>query len=276
MNDTSPVESVDDHESTHTHRIGIFGLGEAGSEIAADLVEEGLEVWAFDPAAVPTPGGVRRASRPADVAVSVDCLLSVTAAIDAETALHQAIDVMPDGLLYADLSTSSPTLKQDLARFARTHQVRFVDVALMATVPDRGIRTPQFAAGPAAEAYAKIFKPMGGQVQIVGTKPGDAAGRKLLRSIVTKGLAALLLEAAEAARAAGLEDWLWNHLVATITDADETLMRRLMDGQLRHAVRRKEEMEAAAALMRELGVPSTLTTAVSETLEALCRQSGNA
>lgn len=250
-------------------RVGIFGLGEAGSEIAAGLAERGVTVRAFDPASVPTPPGVDRHAIPQHVVRDVDVVLSVTAAADAGAALQQAIDDVPPGTLYADLSTSSAGGKQALGSMATAHGLRFVDVALMATVPGKGIRTPQLASGDGAGDYAGMIRCFGATVQVVGDQPGDAATRKLLRSIVTKGLAALLLEARAAGRAAGLEDWLWRHLVETISSADEALMRRLTEGQAEHAVRRQHEMEACATLLEELAVPSTMTAATAATLRQL-------
>lgn len=249
--------------------VGVFGLGEAGSEIASGLVEHGVSVRAYDPAPVPTPVGVQRHSQPAMVVREVDYVLAVTAAHDAERALRQAIDGIREGTQYVDLSTSSPHVKRTLGAIADEHNVSFVDVALMATVPGRGIRAPQYASGATADLYARTLTTVGTPVTVVGAEPGAAATHKLLRSILTKGLGALLLEAQEAGRAAGLENWLWSHLVSTVEDADEAFMSRLMAGMSLHAVRRHEEMQASAALLRELGVTATMTTATESVLRKL-------
>lgn len=252
--------------------MGIFGLGEAGSEIAVGLVAAGVEVHAYDPASVSTPTGVERHTCPATVVQGVDCVLAITAAHDAAEALRQSIGAIAAGAIYADLSTSSPEAKRSLSELAGEFRFSFVDVALMATVRGRGIRTPQLASGAKAELYASSLRAVGAPVTVVGEEPGAAATRKLLRSVVTKGLGALLLEAQEAGRAAGLEGWLWTHLVATIEDADEAFMSRLMSGMSLHAVRRREEMEATAALLRSLGVTATMTTATESVLRDLSEE----
>lgn len=252
-----------------TRRIGIFGLGEAGSEIAAGLVAAGTTVGAYDPAPVGTPPGVQRHQEPNGVVDRVDCVLAVTAAHDADTALQQALDAMPRDTLFADLTTSAPGEKRSRADLAASGGVRFVDVALMATVPGRGIRTPQLAAGPAAATYAELLRPTGAPITVIGDEPGLAMTYKLLRSVVTKGIGALLLEATAAGRAAGLGPWLWSHLVETITDADETLMTRLINGMHDHAVRRQEEMQATAALLHDLNVMPTMTNATERVIASL-------
>ena len=45
-------------------RFTMFGLGEAGSLIATDLVAAGQQVRGYDPADVPTPAGVERCDDP--------------------------------------------------------------------------------------------------------------------------------------------------------------------------------------------------------------------
>jgi len=79
--------------------------------------------------------------------------------------------------------------------------------------------------------------------------------------VVMKGLAALLIESAEAATRYGQGEWFWNHLVDQLGSMDETLMERLLFATAIHTPRRLEEMEAARDLLTELGVPATMTSA---------------
>ena len=75
----------------------------------------------------------------------------------------------------------------------------FADVALVGVVPNTGLPTPALASGDGAERFAEIFRPLGMPVEVVGSRPGDAAGLKLLRSVFMKGLAAAAIETLEAA-----------------------------------------------------------------------------
>ena len=77
--------------------------------------------------------------------------------------------------------------------------------------------------------------PLGMPVEHAGDEPGRAATRKLLRSVVMKGLAALVIESMRAAEAAGLADETWDNIVAQLTAADEALIRRLVDRHRAHA-----------------------------------------
>jgi 3-hydroxyisobutyrate dehydrogenase-like beta-hydroxyacid dehydrogenase len=242
-------------------RMCVFGLGEAGSLIAADLAAAGVAVQGYDPAPVPTPAGVTRHDAPAAAVEGVDVVLALTAAADAPAALAQALDAIPHGAVYADLSTASAGLKQRLASTAAGAGLGFVDVALMSTVPGTGLLTPALASGPAASDFVAAMAPYGMPVDHAGDEAGLAATRKLLRSVVMKGLAALVIESMRAACAAGLGEETWHNLVAEVTAADEGLVRRVVTGTGPHATRRLREMESTAELLAELGVDPVMTRA---------------
>ena len=91
--------------------------------------------------------------------------------------------------------------------------------------------------------------------------PGLAASKKLLRSVFYKGMAASIVEALEAARAAGDEPWLREHIAAELAAADAATVDRITDGTRRHAVRRAAEMAAAADMLTELGVAPLMADA---------------
>lgn len=254
-------------------RVAVFGLGEAGSLIAADIAAAGAEVAGFDPAPVATPGGVDRCADPTEAGRGADLVLGIAAAADAATALEQALDAIPMGAVYADLATGSPDLKRSLAAIAAREGLRFADVALMAPVPENGIATPSLVSGPAATRYVDLIVPLGGTAVAIGDEPGAAARRKLLRSVVMKGLAAVTIEAMAAAGHAGDDEWLWDHLAGQIAAADGALLRRLVAGTGTHAQRRHLEMEAAAELLESLGVEPVMTAGTVASLEQI-RDSG--
>ncbi|WP_372506051.1 DUF1932 domain-containing protein [Actinomadura madurae] len=84
-----------------------------------------------------------------------------------------------------------------------------------------------------------------------------------------KGLAGSVVEALEAARAAGCEDWLRGNIVEELSAAGEHTVDRLVDGTYKHAVRRAAEMEAAATMLDELDVPPTMAAASRDLLRRL-------
>ena len=246
-------------------RFAVLGLGEAGAALARDLVAAGAEVAGYDPA-TGGPPGVREAAGAGEAVAGAAVVLSVNSAAVAERLAAQAMPAAPPGSVWADLNTAPPAAKERLAGLAERHRLEFADVALLAAVPPRGLATPSLACGPGARTYAEAVRPLGGSVELLDAPPGAAAARKLIRSTVMKGFAAAILESLAAARAAGCEQWVRAGL-------DEQLgaewVERLVTGSAQHAARRTAEMDAAAELLRTLGVVPRVTEAARDVLAAL-------
>ena len=235
-------------------RVAVLGLGEAGARLAADLAAAGADVHGYDP----VHGG-----SPEEAVAGGDVVLSVNNARAALAAARSAAPVLGEAI-YADLNTTAPALKREIAEVVGDG--RFVDVALLGPVPAKGLATPALASGPAAHAFAERFGPLGMPVEVVSERTGDAAAMKLLRSVFMKGLAAAAVESIEAAEAAGHEKWLRREITEVI---GEPLLDRLLTGSRAHAVRRGDEMQAATELLRELGIEPRIASASSALLAQL-------
>jgi len=233
--------------------IAVLGFGEAGSLIARDLVAAGAVVRGFDPA-VPAPSGVTDTGSDAEAAAGADLVLSVNSAKEAVAAFAAALDAIGPGAVWADLNTAAPGIKQRLAEMGRARGVPVTDIAMMAPVPGRGLRVPMLASGDAARQVAGRLGAYGADVEVLDGPAGLAASKKLLRSVFYKGMAASIVEALEAARAAGHEDWLREHIAEELAKSDASTLDRIVTGTRQHAVRRGAEMEAAAQMLTELGV----------------------
>lgn len=248
----------------------VLGLGEAGSEIATDLLAAGATVRGFDPRDDrPPPQGALRCRSEAEAVEGAGVVLSVNSAHDAATALRNGITSLAPDALWADLNTASPRRKHDLESIARGEGRTLCDVAMMSPVPGRGVRTPMLVSGPGSEVFAGVMRPFGTPVEVVEGPPGAAAERKLLRSVFFKGLAAAVTEALAAARAAGLEGWMREHLRAELDATDASAVDRLERGSIIHARRRAEEMAAAADLLDDLNVPALVCRASEQWLHLL-------
>ncbi|HUK97968.1 MAG TPA: DUF1932 domain-containing protein [Gaiellaceae bacterium] len=249
--------------------IAVLGLGEAGGRIAADLAAAGAEVRGYDPASSTGPAGVARADDVPSAVVGCDVVLSINSAAAARAAAEAARPALGPGSVFADLNTAAPALKRELASLVG--DAAFADVALLGPVPARGLRTPALASGAGARAFADALTPFGMPVEIVSAEPGDAAVRKLLRSVFMKGLAVSAIESLDAAAAAGQFEWLERE-IAEVIGAD--LLQRLVDGSRRHAARRVDEMEAAVELLASLGVDPQVARAAAAVLTRLAAGSG--
>jgi 3-hydroxyisobutyrate dehydrogenase-like beta-hydroxyacid dehydrogenase len=249
--------------------VALLGLGEAGSVIARELVAAGVAVRAFDPAGGADVAGVQRATDACAAVDGSDVALSLTAASAALDAARDVARVLGEGQVYADLNASGAALKRAVAEVVAPTGARFADVALMGVVPRDGLRTPALASGPGAAVFAAHLGPLGMPVEVLSDEPGDAAARKLLRSVFMKGLAASCLESLRAARAAGCEDWMRAEIEAVLAGADAALLERLVSGSARHATRRIAEVADARELLAELGVEPRVTVAAGGWLAQL-------
>jgi 3-hydroxyisobutyrate dehydrogenase-like beta-hydroxyacid dehydrogenase len=248
--------------------VAVLGLGEAGAAIAGDLARAGARVVGFDPREG-AGGAVPRAESPGAAVGGADVVLSVNSADAALFAARSVAASLAAGHLYADLNSAGVPLKRELAELVEPSGALFADVALMAPVPGRGLRTPSLVSGSGAELFAERMGALGMPVEVVGPEAGQAAVRKLLRSVFMKGLAAAAIEALAAARAAGCEDWLREEIAATLGSADGALLARLEEGSRTHAARRVHEVADASALLSKLGVEPRIANASAGWLKQL-------
>jgi 3-hydroxyisobutyrate dehydrogenase-like beta-hydroxyacid dehydrogenase len=249
-------------------RIAVLGLGEAGSEIARDLVAAGADVRGFDPR-VTAADGVTPRTDEADAVRDADVVLSVNSSHEAMTALVNALPQLRPGTIWADLNSASPGAKAELAAVAARRGVKVVDVALMSTVPGRGVRTPMIVSGDGASDYAVLLAGFGNTVTVQPGPAGAAISRKLLRSVFWKGVAAAAVEAMTAADAAGCAEWLHANIRAELAGFDEDTLDQLLESSRKHARRRADEMSAATEQMRELGVEPRIAAATRDQLTEL-------
>lgn len=249
--------------------VALLGLGEAGSALARALVAAGASVHGFDPAGGEDVAGMQRAADACAAVTGSDVVLSLTAASAAVEAAGDAAGGLRAGQVYADLNASGAALKRAVAERIEPTGASFADVALMGVVPRDGLRTPALVSGSGAQAFAAHLRPLGMPVEVLGGAPGVAAERKLLRSVLMKGLAASCLESLRAARAAGCEDWMRAEIAAVLTGADAALFERLVTGSARHATRRIAEVRDARELLAELGIEPRVTAAAGGWLAQL-------
>ncbi len=255
--------------------VAVLGFGEAGTAITADLLAAGAIVRGYDPVA-PVSSGVMVCASEAEAVLGADVVLSVNSADDAMIALRNGRPGLAPDAVWADLNTGGAVLKRELAAAlsSGTTSARFADVALMSPVPGRGVHTPMLVSGAGAARYAELMTPLGAHVDVLEGPPGEAATRKLLRSIFFKGLAAAVVEALTAARVVGLESWLRENIADELTRAEPETVDRLEQGSVQHAVRRAHEMAAATDLLRELGVPPRIAAASRDVFVELAQRSG--
>lgn len=141
----------------------------------------------------------------------------------------------------------------DVAKLVERSGARFADVAILGPVPTKGAATETIVSGTASEDVAEVLRRFGADVEVIDGPAGDATSRKLLRSVLMKSLAAIVIEALEAGRAAGCEPWVRAQIAAQLSGDAEAKMDRYETGSRKHAVRRSHEMESVVEYLAALG-----------------------
>lgn len=249
--------------------VAVLGIGEAGGLFARDLLAAGITVRGWDPEPRQIPDGLDfAASNPAAVS-GADVVLSVNwASVAIEVAAEIAPTLQPTQL-YADLNTASPQNKRAVAAIIEKTGALFADTAVMAPVPPKGLGTPVCVSGSGAALFAKKLSPLGMPVTVLEGEAGVAATHKLVRSIMYKGVAAVVMECLEAAEALNMVDYARAQMMTIL--GDELLIDRFVKGSKKHAGRRIHEMEAVVEMLDSIGVSAFTSRAALEKLNEINR-----
>ena len=123
----------------------------------------------------------------------------------------------------------------------------------------------------AAEDLAGILQSWDMDVRAIGTRVGLASTVKMVRSVYTKGLEAIVLEFMRAAQKYGATELVLESLeeilrLGPFLRPFREMVDELVIEQVDHAPRRAAEMEQVVKTMEELGVDSRMTRGTLETL----------
>jgi 3-hydroxyisobutyrate dehydrogenase-like beta-hydroxyacid dehydrogenase len=243
-------------------RIGVIGLGEAGSLIAGGLQAAGAQVTGFDPAS-PADPPVPVAEDVAGAVTGAGLVISINSSTVSRKVAEQVAPLLEPGAIYADLNTGTPALKRSIAALFPAGV--FADVAIMKPVPGLAEKVPMAAAGPGARRFVEMLEPFGLDLEYVSEVPGEAAARKLLRSILAKGMAGVLIDCLWAAESMGLQDWAYEEIQREFDSSSAETAKRYLTGTAKHLKRRQIEMMDVTEMLGEVGYQSTMVDGVALT-----------
>jgi 3-hydroxyisobutyrate dehydrogenase-like beta-hydroxyacid dehydrogenase len=251
-------------------RIGFVGFGEAAFHIAKGLRQPGIaSISAFD---INVTDRVRQRSKETEtllvetnreLAESCDIMLSAVTANQAKHAAHQNAPYLTADHIYADLNSVSPGLKQSIARVIEDSGARFAEIAMMAPVPPYGHKVPMLAGGAGAKEFVDKLAPFGFSAEIVSREVGTAAATKMFRSIIVKGMEALITECVLGATRYNADERVFASLAETFPGINWKELADYMVGRVVvHGERRAREMEEVAATLREIDIEPIMAEAI--------------
>jgi len=260
--------------------IGFVGFGEAAFHIAKGLRQPGVSsITAYD-INTQTPGvgeriqkraqetGTRLVETNQELVRSASVILSTVTANQAGPAAEQNVPYLTAQHFYADLNSVSPGLKQSIERTITASGARFVEIAVMAPVPPHGHRVPMLAGGKAAQEFAELLGPLGFSIEVVAEQVGTAAAIKMFRSVVVKGLEALLTECVLGATPYGADQRVFASLAESFPGINWKELADYMVGRVVvHGERRAREMEEVAATLRSLDIEPIMAEAIVKRMD---------
>lgn len=245
-------------------KVGLVGYGEVGRILAEDLRERGVTVSAYDIklggdeeaplAAHAERHGVRLFASHAALARDSDLLIS---AVTAEQTLAAANACAFDlaHALFLDLNSASPGIKRQAAAYIECGGGHYLEGAVMTSLPAYRIGVPLLLGGPHAASLLEPLKQLGFAPTAVSGDSGRVSATKMCRSVMIKGLEAIVIEGLTAARRYGVEDAVLESLRETFPGIDwERQASYMFSRVIAHGRRRAEEMREVARTVCEAGL----------------------
>ena len=257
-------------------RIALIGFGEAGQSIGAGLASEpGVAVTAYDVRFSGADGPALMANARetgvtphAELAAALDratIALSAVVGSAAVAAARAAAPHLKSSQIYIDLNSVSPATKRKVDAAIRASGAHFLEAAVMARVVPHGHRVPILLAGQNAEAIAQRLNAIGMQTEAAGDRVGQASANKMLRSIMIKGIEALLIECLVAARRCGIEERILDSVGETFPGVDwRTTATYHLGRTAIHGARRVTEMQEVVETLEELGLDAFMADAIAK------------
>ena len=255
-------------------QVAFIGFGEVGQILCQDLLAFGVRsIRVFDkafanPAAAQLQAckklGVIAASDAAQAAKDAHLVIcAVTAANDLLAAQATAAGVR--AAYYLDVNSASPAMKQSAAKVIEAGGGRYVEAAVMSPLPPKRIASPMLLGGPHAQAFKEAVSPLGfSGLTVFSDQLGRASATKMCRSVIVKGMEALLTESMLTARHYGVEDVVLKSLGDLFPLGDwNKLAHYMISRSIEHGTRKAEEMLEVARTVQDAGIEPLMSSASS-------------
>ena len=270
----------------HWH-VGLVGYGEVGRILGEDLRAQGVVVSACDVKLGGAQAGALRehagkhgvalAVSHADLAARADLIVSAVTASQTVPAAQACASGMKPGAWFLDFNSASPGAKQRAAGFIDGAGGAYVEGAVMTSIPPYRIKVPLLLGGPHAAALLPVLGGLGFAAKVASDELGVASATKMCRSVMIKGLEALVIESFTTARHYGVEDAMLATLAETFPSIDWPRQGAYFFSRVaQHGKRRAEEMVEAANTVRESGFEPFMAAAIASKHDWMAQQATGA
>ena len=257
--------------------IAFIGFGEAGQTISRGLAKEAARpaLRAYDILfGAPAGAKLEAAAKALGVGLARDHVDAVSEAglvilvVTASSSLEATKSCLPGlrkGQLFLDMNSVSPKRKLETAALVAPTGAAYVDCAVMAPAAPYLHKVPCLVGGPGAAALAPRAAALGMKMELVSSEVGQASAIKMFRSIVVKGLEALLVESMTASAEYGVEDRVLASLKETWPGIDwQKLSGYMIERVVTHGKRRAAEMREVSETLQSIGMAPLMAAATAE------------
>ena len=274
------VAAVDDAATTvdvAAMRIALIGYGEVGGIFGAALAARGVRgICTFDILLDdPVRGSAVRARAERDrvdlaptaatAVAAADIVICAVTASATRAATASVTAALKPGAFLLDINSASPQTKAACGAMVAAAGGRYVEAAVMTSVPPYGLRVPMLVGGPDAAAALPALTALGFSATIASTTLGVASAIKMCRSVIVKGMEAIVIESFLTARRYGVEDEVLASLAETFPGIDwENQGSYFWQRVVQHGRRRAEEMRESAATVHEAGLEPLMARAIAD------------
>ncbi len=257
-------------------RLAMIGFGEVGHVFAKDLLENGAEIAVYDilfddpkagsdRIADARRAGVTPAPSAAEACGGAEIVFSCVTASQALSVAEGAAGFLRPGQVFLDVNSVSPATKRSAAAAVEKAGADYVEGAVMAPVIGPNLKVPILSAGRRAAEIAERLNAVGMNIRPVAAEIGRASATKLCRSIMIKGLEALIIDCTRAAAAFDVTEDVFKSFYDSYPGMDWNELAATMPGRVaRHGVRRAAEMREVAEMLRDLGRDGALADAIAD------------
>ena len=253
---------------------GIIGHGVVGSVFSRLLRNHGARVLSYDRLLdrQETASSMRKkieddgskACSLAEVLAASNYILSVVTPQSCREVADDVSRSLHGHQVFIDLTSTAPAVKRMIGATVTNSGAKFVEGVILGAV--RLLTSPIILlGGPTGDSVALVLQQYGLAARFYSPEIGRASAFKMLRSIFSKGMEAVLVETLVAACRAGLLDEIWEEIRTTLSTGNvEDTLETWIRSHACSAQRRSHEMQEVSQFLEEIGMQPVLPRAFGQ------------
>ena len=253
---------------------GIIGHGVVGSVFSRLLRNHGARVLSYDRLLdrQETASSMRKkieddgskACSLAEVLAASNYILSVVTPQSCREVADDVSRSLHGHQVFIDLTSTAPAVKRMIGATVTNSGAKFVEGVILGAV--RLFTSPIILlGGPTGDSVALVLQQYGLAARFYSPEIGRASAFKMLRSIFSKGMEAVLVETLVAACRAGLLDEIWEEIRTTLSTGNvEDTLETWIRSHACSAQRRSHEMQEVSQFLEEIGIQPVLPRAFGQ------------